>query len=128
MAPEDLKYTKTHEWVKVEGDIATIGITDFAVEHLSDLVYIDLPDVGDGVTAGSGFGEVESVKAVADLNAPVDGEIVEVNAGLSDNLEQVTGDPFGAGWMIRVQMSNPSQVDPLLNADAYQAHNESEDH
>ena len=127
MAPDDVKYAQTHEWVRVEGEVATIGISAFAVEHLSDLVFIDLPDVGDTAEAGKPFGEVESVKTVADLNAPVSGEIIEVNEGLADNLEAVTGDPLGAGWMIKVRMADPSEVDPLLSPQEYQKQIESEE-
>ena len=117
-SPSDLKYTKSHEWVRVEGDVATVGITAHAAESLSDLVYIDLPSVGTEVSADAGFGEIESVKAVSDLKSPVDGEVVEVNEGLSDNLGDVNADPYGKGWMIKVKLSGDLPGD-LLDAAAY---------
>ena len=106
--PAEAKYAKTHEWVKVEGDIGMVGLTDYAVEHLSDLVYVELPPVGTAVTQKEAFGEIESVKAVVDLNSPVSGEIVEINEGLPDSLELLSDDTYGAGWMIKVKMSNAS--------------------
>jgi glycine cleavage system H protein len=121
-----LKYARTHEWVALEGDVATIGITDFAVHLLSDLVYVDLPKVGRAIQAGQTFGEVESVKAVSDLYAPVSGEVIEVNAGLPDQLEALTADPFGAGWMVKVRLSNPAEVGQLMDHAGYQAHCEAE--
>lgn len=128
MDPATLKYAKSHEWVAVEGDVATIGITDFAVAALTDLVYIDLPSTGTKLSAGETFGEVESVKAVSDLYAPVDGEIVEVNDGLEDDLDALSEDPFGRGWFIKVQISDPSNLGQLLDKAAYDAHCESETH
>jgi glycine cleavage system H protein len=119
--PEDLKYTPTHEWIKVEGDVATVGITDFAVEQLSDLVFIDLPSVGDTVERGNRFGEVESTKTVSDLIAPVGGRIVEVNANLTDHPEVINQSPFEKGWMIKISMSNPEEVSRLLGSGDYQA-------
>lgn len=120
MRPKNARYLKTHEYAILEGDIATIGITDFAVEHLSDLVFIDLPDVGDELKHGEQFGEVESVKAVAEINSPLSGEVVEVNSALSDNLEPLSKDPFGAGWIIKIRVSNPKEFNSLLSAADYE--------
>ncbi len=117
--PADLKYTKEDEWVKVEGNIATIGVTDYAQDALSDIVYLELPAVGDSFSAGETFGVVESVKAAGDLYMPVDGTVTEANEGLVDAPETVNSDPFGAAWMIKVEMSNPGQLDDLMDADAY---------
>lgn len=124
MNPQDLKYSKTHEWVRVEevdgAQLATIGITDFAVKQLTDLVYIELPDVGRTVAAGDSIGEIESVKAVSDLYCPVAGEIVEVNEPLADSLESFSSDPFGAGWVARVRLAENSGLDDLMDFAAYQ--------
>ena len=122
MDPAALKYAKTHEWIHVEGDIATVGISDFAVKHLTDLVYIELPDVGRTMSAGEGFGEVESVKAVSDLYAPVSGEIIEVNQSLADDLATLSEDPFGRGWMIKLKISDAAETDSLLDRRAYEEH------
>ena len=119
--PAELRYTKSHEWASLDGDIATIGITDFAQDALGDVVYFDAPEVGDELSKGESFGEVESVKAVSDIYAPFDGEIVEVNDKLDDTPELVNQDPYGDGWMIRIRLSNPDDVQGLLNADAYRA-------
>ena len=118
--PTDCQYTEDHEWVRIEGDIATIGITAHATETLSDLVFIDLPEVGDDVTAGEGFGEIESVKAVSDLNAPVSGTVAEVNGALEDNLGDIGADPYGKGWMIKIKFT--SGPEGLMDAAAYEAH------
>lgn len=125
MKPDQLHYTTTHEWVHVETDdagrhIATVGITAFAVEALTDLVFLQLPEVGQEVQAGQPFGEVESVKAVSDLNSPVDGQVVEVNTAVPENLELLSRDPYGEGWLIRVRVSDPAAVDSLLDHAAYQ--------
>lgn len=120
MDPSSLRFTKSHEWVSVEGDIATIGISAFAVAELTDVVHIELPAAGEKVAAGSEFGEIESVKAVSELNAPVSGEITEVNEELEGDLGQLSEDPYGKGWMIKVRMENPSEVESLLDHDAYQ--------
>lgn len=117
--PADAKYTKTHEWVKVEGDIATAGITDYAVEHLSDLVYVELPPVGTQVKHNEAFGEIESVKAVIDLNSPVTGEITEINESLPDQLELLSDDTYSAGWMIKIKMSSADELENLMDLDAY---------
>lgn len=124
---ESLKYAKTHEWVAVDGDIATIGITDFAVTALTDLVYVDLPAAGTQLTAGETFGEVESVKAVSDLYAPVTGEVVEVNDGLPDDLDALSEDAFGRGWMVKVRISG-GDLDSLLDRAGYLQHCESDSH
>ena len=128
MTAENLKYTKTHEWVAVEGETATIGISEFAVHLLSDLTYADLPAVGKKIIQGQPFGEVESVKAVSDLYAPISGEVVARNDTLPDHLELLTKDPFGAGWMVKVRMSEASELSKLLDQAAYKAHCEAEKH
>ena len=121
MVPTDLRYTKDHEWVRVDGEDATIGITDYAAEQLGDIVFVELPDAGRSLEQFAAFGVVESVKAVSDLFAPVSGEVVENNADLAAKPELVNSDPFAAGWMLRVRLADPSQVDDLLDADAYDA-------
>jgi glycine cleavage system H protein len=118
MNPTDLKYTQSHEWMRLAGDTATIGITDHAAHALSDLVYLGLPKQGDKVAAGKAFGEIESVKAVSDINSPVDGEVVEVNSTLADNLGDVNSDPYGKGWMIKVKLKGKAPAS-LLDAAAY---------
>ena len=128
MTAENRKYTKTHEWVAVEGDAATIGISEFAVHLLSDLTYADLPAVGKKIIQGEPFGEVESVKAVSDLYAPVSGEVIARNDTLPDHLELLTKDPFGAGWMIKVRVADATELSKLLDHAAYQAHCEAEKH
>jgi glycine cleavage system H protein len=117
--PADLKYTDTHEWVRVDGDIATIGITDHAQSELGDVVYVELPEPGRILSKDEVFGAVESVKAVSDLYSPVSGEVVEANRGLVDATETVNNDPFGAAWMIRVRVSNPSDISSLISAAEY---------
>lgn len=119
MIPNDRRYLESHEWAKADGDVVSIGITDFAVQHLTDLVFIDLPSVGDTLTKGERFGEIESVKAVSDLNAPVSGEVVEVNDEIADALERVAEDPYGAGWFVKVKMTDASEMDSLLDDAAY---------
>ena len=118
--PKELKYTKSHEWVKIEGDIATEGISDFAQEELSDIVYLELPEIGTKVEAGKAFGTIEAVKAVSDLVAAVSGEIVEVNEELVNAPETINNDPYGAGWIIKVKMSNPDEANSLLSAEEYE--------
>ena len=120
MVPADLRYTKDHEWVRVEGDTATIGVTDFAAGQLGDVVFVDLPGAGKAVEQFATFGVVESVKAVSDLYAPVSGEVLEVNGELSSNPELVNSDPFGSGWMIKVRIADAGQVSGLLDAAAYE--------
>ena len=125
MTPEDLLYAKSHEWVSVETDsagakIATVGISAFALEALTDLVFMELPEVGREVETEDPFGEVESVKAVSDLVSPVSGEIVEVNSGIADDLEKLTEDPYGAGWLIKVKLADESALANLMDHAAYQ--------
>lgn len=128
MKPEELLFAESHEWAHVadqDGDkIATVGISAVAVEALTDLVYMELPSVGDAVSAGESFGEVESVKATSDLYCPVDGEIVEVNSSLPDNLETLNTDPYGDGWIIKVKLTNEDALGKLLSHEAYQKQNE----
>ncbi|WP_341907245.1 MULTISPECIES: glycine cleavage system protein GcvH [Fluviicola] len=119
--PANLKYTKDHEWVSVEGDVATIGITDFAQGELGDIVYVEIETVGETMDQEEVFGSVEAVKTVSDLFMPVSGEIIEFNSGLESNPEAVNKDPYGAGWMIKVKLTNPSEMDGLLDAAGYQA-------
>lgn len=118
--PNDLRYTKDHEWVRVDGEHATIGITDFAAGELGDIVFVELPSSGSALEQFAAFGVVESVKAVSDLFAPVAGEVVEANADLAGKPELVNEDPFGAGWMIRVRVTDPGQLEELLDAAAYE--------
>ena len=120
--PEELKYTAEHEWVLVEGDLAVIGITDFAQDSLGDVVFVELPEVGTKVTTGKAFGVVESVKAVSDVYAPVSGTVVESNEELPDAPEILNTSPYGDGWMIKIRMSDPGELDGLMDAAAYQAH------
>lgn len=122
MDPSQVKYASSHEWVGVDGETATIGISDFAVKQLTDLVYIELPAVGSEITTGEPFGEVESVKAVSDLYAPVDGEVIEVNEALQDNLGALSDDAYGEGWMIKVKLKDPSQVNSMMGLEAYKQH------
>ncbi len=117
--PEDLRYTKEHEWIRVEGNIGTIGVTDHAQGELGDIVYIDISGSLDKVDQGESFGTIEAVKTVADLFAPVAGQIVEVNTALNDAPETVNSDPYGAGWLVRMTLADPSQVDALLDVNAY---------
>ena len=119
--PTNLKYSKDHEWVKVEGNIATIGITDFAQSQLGDIVFVDIQTEGEELAAGEVFGAIEAVKTVADGLMPVSGKVIEVNADLEGAPESVNSDPYGAGWMIKVEMSNPAEYDELLDATAYEA-------
>jgi glycine cleavage system H protein len=121
MSPNELKYDKQHEWVRVEGDIAVIGISEFAQDQLGDVVYVDLPSEGDSIVAGDTFGEIESVKSVSELYSPVSGEIVKVNDALRDTPETVNADPLGEAWMIQVRLEDPSQVDALMSAEDYEA-------
>lgn len=118
--PDDLHYSKDHEWVRVEGNVAVVGITDYAQDSLGDVVYVELPKVGDEFAANESFGSVESVKAVSEVFSPVSGEIIGINEALADAPEKVNQDPFGEGWMIRVQMSKSGEVDSLLTAAEYE--------
>lgn len=119
--PQNLKYTKDHEWVSVEGDIATIGITDFAQSELGDIVYVEIETEGESLDNEEVFGSVEAVKTVSDLFMPVSGEIVEFNSNLETSPELVNSDPYGGGWMIKVKMSNKTELNDLLDADGYSA-------
>ncbi|HTH36526.1 MAG TPA: glycine cleavage system protein GcvH [Pyrinomonadaceae bacterium] len=118
--PENLRYSKDHEWVSVNGDVVSIGITDYAQSSLGDVVYIDLPRVGDRFGTHEAFGSVESVKAVSEIFTPVAGEVVEVNDGLNDAPEKVNNDPYGDAWFIKVKMENPGEADAMLSAVEYE--------
>ena len=117
--PSELKYTKDHEWVKIEGDIATVGITDFAQGELGDIVYVEVETLDETLEAEEVFGSVEAVKTVSDLFLPLTGEIIEFNEALEDAPESVNSDPYNEGWMIKIKFSNPSEIDSLLSAEAY---------
>ena len=117
--PAELRYTKEHEWVRAEGDIAWIGITEFAQSELGDIVYVEVETVGETLAKDEVFGTVEAVKTVSDLFMPLSGEILEVNAGLEGNPELVNKDPYGEGWMVKIRMTNPSEMDSLMDAAQY---------
>ena len=119
MVPAELRYTKDHEWIRIEGDEAVVGITQYAADQLGDIVFVELPEAGRSLEQHATFGVVESVKAVSDLYAPLSGEVVEVNPDLSGNPELVNSDPYGAGWMLRVKLADPAEVEGLLDAAAY---------
>ena len=118
--PENLRYTKDHEWIKIDGDEATVGITDFAQRELGDIVYVEIESVGKDLKAGEIFGTVEAVKTVSDLYLPLSGSVSEVNPNLNSNPEAVNSDPYGEGWMIKMRVSNPSELGELLSSEAYQ--------
>jgi glycine cleavage system H protein len=120
--PEDLKYTETSEWVKIEGDSVRVGITDFAQHELTDIVYVENPDMGSPVTKGEEFGVVESVKAAADFYAPVTGEVIEVNEALNDSPDLLNKDPYGEGWMVVIKMNDPSELESLMDKVNYIEH------
>ncbi len=124
--PEELRYTKQHEWAKVDGDRVRVGITDFAQDALGDVVYVDVPEVGTAVRAGEPFGEVESTKSVSDVYAPVTGTVVERNDRLADTPELVNQDPYGDGWMIAIRSSDAAELEALLDAAAYRSFTESD--
>jgi len=117
--PDDLKYTKEHEWIRVKGDTAVVGITDFAQGELGDVVFIEIETEGESLSMGDTFGTIEAVKTVSDLYMPVDGEVMEVNGALEETPELVNTDPYGKGWMIRIRISDPAQLDDLLPAGEY---------
>jgi glycine cleavage system H protein len=119
MVPNDLRYTKEHEWVRVDGDVATVGVTQYAADQLGDVVFVDLPEAGRSLDQFGTFGVVESVKAVSDLFAPLSGEVVEANAALTSQPELVNSEPYGAGWMLKLRVADAKQVDELLDAAAY---------
>lgn len=120
--PEGLKYTEDHEWIKIDGNIGTIGVTDHAQSELGDVVYVDIDEDLASIEQGSEFGTIEAVKTVADLLAPVSGKVIEVNTGINDNPEIVNSDPYGKAWMIKVELSDLSQLDSLMDVDAYKSH------
>lgn len=122
MDPTTLKFASSHEWVGVDGEVATIGISKFAVDELTDLVYLELPDVGSDLEAGAVFGVVESVKAASDLYAPVSGEVVEVNEALPDDLGMLSDEPYNGGWIVRIKLSAPEQLDGLMDHAKYTEH------
>ncbi len=117
--PNDLKYTNDHEWVKIEGDIVTIGLTDYAQDQLSDIVFVEMPEVGDAFGKDEPFGTVEAVKTVADMMMPVGGEITEINETLEDDPEILNSDPYGDGWIVKIKIENPAELDGLLDANEY---------
>ena len=116
--PENLKYTNDHEWIKVEGNIGTIGVTDYAQGELGDIIYLDIPALGD-VKAGETFGTIEAVKTVADMNSPVTGKLTEANTAVNDNPASVNKDPYGEGWIAKIELADPKELDALLDAAAY---------
>jgi len=128
MDPQTAKYSKSHEWVILDGEEAVIGISDFAVKQLTDLVYIELPPVGKSFSAGEEFGVVESVKAASDLYAPIGGEVTAANTDLEEDLAVLSDDPFGKGWMIKLKPADPSEIEALMDRAAYEAHCQSESH
>lgn len=119
--PDNLKYSKDHEWVRIEGDIAVIGITEYAQDQLGDIVFVDIQTLGETLNKEDVFGAIEAVKTVADAFMPLSGEIIEVNSIIEDSPQAVNNDPYGDGWMIKVKMSNPAEIDELLDAEAYKA-------
>ena len=121
-SPNDLRYTKTHEWVRVDGDVATVGLTDYAQRELGDITFVELPDAGDEVSQNQPFGVVESVKAAADVYAPLDGEVAERNDAVVDSPELVNAAPYGDAWLIKIRIKDPSQIDTLMDAAAYDEH------
>jgi len=128
MDPKNLRYAKSHEWALLEGDVCTVGITKFAVEQLTDIVYIELPEPGDHVFIGDSFGEIESVKAVSDLYSPVNGEVTSVNEKLLEDPARITGDPYGKGWMAKVKVEPGTTLDHLMSLDQYEKQIASEEH
>ncbi len=119
--PSNVKYTKEHEWIRVEGDEAFVGITDYAQSELGEIVFVDVDTVGETINQGEVFGSIEAVKTVSDLNMPATGEVLEFNEALNDAPEKVNNDPYGEGWMIKIRLSDKAELDSLMDADAYQA-------
>lgn len=119
--PTNIKYTKEHEWIRVEGDVAYVGITDYAQSELGEIVFVDIDTIGETIAQGEVFGSVEAVKTVSDLNMPASGEVLEINETLNDAPEKVNNDPYGEGWMIKVRLTDASELDTLMDAAAYQA-------
>lgn len=128
MDPKSLRYAKTHEWAVLEGDECTLGITRFAVDQLTDIVFIELPEVGDHVFNGESFGEIESVKAVSDLYSPVDGEVVAINEKLIEDPARVTSDPYGKGWLVKIKVEPSATLKHLMSLDQYEKQIASEEH
>lgn len=122
MYPADYRYTKDHEWIRIEGSLGTIGITDYAQHELGDVVFVELPKVGARIKSGESFGSVESVKAVSDIFSPVSGEIAEINSALADAPEKINHDPHGAAWLVRIKLDDPKEVSALMDAKAYQTY------
>lgn len=120
--PSNLRYTKEHEWIRVEGDVAYVGITDYAQSELGEIVFVDINTEGETLAQDEVFGSVEAVKTVSDLNMPVTGEVLEINESINDQPELVNNDPYGEGWMIKISVSNPEELETLLDAAGYQAH------
>ncbi|MGC4106141.1 MAG: glycine cleavage system protein GcvH [Thermomicrobiales bacterium] len=118
-SPQNLKYTRTHEWVLLDGDVATIGVTDHAQQELGDITYLELPEEGDAITAGETFGVIESVKAASDVYSPVDGEVVERNGDAVDAPDVINSSPYGGAWLIRVKIADPAQVEALMDSSTY---------
>ncbi|MBN3879384.1 MULTISPECIES: glycine cleavage system protein GcvH [unclassified Nostoc] len=124
--PQDFRYLDSHEYVRIDGEIATIGITEFAVQELGDIVFLELPEIGDALTRGENFGTIESVKAVEELNSPVTGTVIERNEALINSPEEVSEDPYGEGWFLKVRVNDPGEVEDALTADEYRAQVEGE--
>jgi glycine cleavage system H protein len=128
MDPKKLRYSKTHEWAVIDGDTCTLGITKHAVDQLTDIVYIELPEVGDHVFKNESFGEIESVKAVADLYSPIDGEVIAINEKLVDDPTKISGDPYGKGWMVKIKIEPNANLDHLMSLEQYEKQIASEEH
>src|SRR3954471_23590929 len=128
LIPDTLKYTTTHEWAKADGLVVTVGITKFAADQLSDITYVEMPDVGDHVFAGKEFGTIETVKAVSSLYSPVDGEVVEIHGSLEEKPDPITADPFGDGWIVKIRVEKPAALDALLSPADYKKQIENEAH
>jgi len=128
MDPKNLRFAKTHEWASLEGGICTVGISQFAVEQLTDVVYIELPEVGDHTFAGESFGEIESVKAVSDLYAPINGEVIEINEKLLDDPGRIAQDPYGKGWLVKIRAEPGTSLDHLMTLEQYQKQIAAEEH
>jgi glycine cleavage system H protein len=121
MVPNELKYTKDHEWIKVDGNVGIIGVTDYAQGELGDVVFVDISEDLSEIASGEAFGTIEAVKTVSDLYAPCDGKVIEINSALADDPQKVNSDPFGEGWLIKIELTNPAQLDDLLDAEAYKS-------
>ncbi len=117
--PENLKYTKDHEWAKLDGDVVTVGLTDYAQSELGDIVFVEMPEVGDTIEANEEFGTIEAVKTVAPMLSPVSGEVIEINEALEDASETINSDPYGEGWIVKIKVNDPTELENLLDADTY---------